>query len=55
MRTTRRAGDADRVLSPQGFERLLQRAEAFQKIQKPHGPQLLGKLRPSPKRAASAA
>jgi hypothetical protein len=51
MRTTRRTMPRERVISPDEFERLLQRAEKFQKL---HGPQMLAKLRPARKRASAA-
>jgi hypothetical protein len=51
MRITRRAIPRERVISPDEFERLLQRAEKFQKLR---GPQMLAKLRPARKRASAA-
>jgi hypothetical protein len=51
MRTTRRTIARERVLSPDEFERLLQRAEKFQKL---HGPHTLMKMRPAHKRASAA-
>jgi hypothetical protein len=50
MRTPRRTTSGDRTLSPIQFERMLQRAERFQKL---YGPNLLPKPRPSPKRPAA--
>ena len=52
MRTIRRTIAPERVLSPDEFERLLQRAEKFQKL---HGPHMLAKALPPRKRRASAA
>jgi hypothetical protein len=52
MRTTRRTIPRERVLSADEFERLLQRAEKFQKL---HGPQAPVKLHPPVKGHASAA
>lgn len=49
MRTTRRTIPGERIFSADEFERLLQRAEKFQKL---HGPLQLAKLRPPRKRAA---
>jgi hypothetical protein len=51
MRTSRRTIPGERILSADEFERLLQRAEKFQKLR---GPQMLAKLRPARKRASAA-
>ena len=54
MRTKLRPAPVGRTISPEEFERLLQRAEKFQKLHA-YGPQVLAKPRTSPKRAAPAA
>jgi len=51
MQTTRSTISRERVLSPDEFERLLQRAEKLQKL---HAAPMVAKLRPARKRPSAA-